>query len=54
MSIKPKKKYRKPQLTEVRLELQSPVLSNCASVYPYTQDVGVCSYPGALCPDPDA
>ena len=48
--MKSKKQYRKPQLTEVRLVIQSPVLANCESVEPTTSQ-GQCIYVGAPCAD---
>ena len=48
--MKTKKQYSKPQLTQVRLVLQSPVLANCNSVNLFVQgDAPFCNSPIALC-----
>ena len=49
--MKTKKQYSKPQLTQVRLAIQNPVLANCNSVTNVNPDVGTCNFPGAQCSD---
>jgi hypothetical protein len=49
--MKPKKQYTKPQLTQVRLAIQNPVLANCNSVNPAVETGTICNQPGALCAD---
>ena len=47
--MKPKKQYRKPQLTQVRLTIQNPVLANCNSVNIAFSGLGTCNFPEADC-----
>ena len=49
--MKTKKQYKKPQLTQVRLAIQNPVLANCASVNDINPDGLPCNEPGAACAD---
>lgn len=49
--MKAKKQYTKPQLTQVRLAIQNPVLANCNSVNPVVEDLSTCNIPGANCAD---
>lgn len=50
--MKAKKQYSKPQLTQVRLVIQNPILANCSSVNSanWRDDPG-CGSPGAPCAD---
>ncbi len=54
--MKVKKVYSKPQLTQVRLTIQNPVLANCNSVNSLNPgDPASCNFPEADCsnvPDP--
>jgi hypothetical protein len=47
--MKAKKVYRKPQLTQVRLAIQNPVLANCNSVNLAFSGLGDCNFPDADC-----
>ena len=47
--MKPKKEYGKPQLTQVRLKIQNPVLANCNSVNTAFSGLGTCNFPEADC-----
>jgi hypothetical protein len=47
--MKPKKQYRTPQLTQVRLVIQNPVLANCNSVNQAFSGLGLCNFPEADC-----
>jgi hypothetical protein len=49
--MKSKKHYTKPQLTQVRLAIQNPVLANCNSVNTTNPGVGTCNFAGADCAD---
>ncbi len=50
--MKTKKKYNKPQLTQVRLVIQSPILASCATTNsPNWEGDLDCSLPGAACAD---
>jgi hypothetical protein len=49
--MKAKKQYTKPQLTQVRLAIQNPVLANCNSVNPIVEAGTTCNVPGANCAD---
>ena len=50
--MKTKKQYSKPQLTQVRLVIQNPVLANCNSVNNIIPgDPATCNFPGADCAD---
>ncbi len=50
--MKTKKQYNKPQLTQVRLVIQNPILANCASVNsPNWEGDLNCNTPGAACAD---
>jgi hypothetical protein len=49
--MKTKKQYSKPQLTQVQLAIQNPVLSNCNSVNQINSDLGTCNFPNADCAD---
>jgi hypothetical protein len=49
--MKSKKHYSKPQLTQVRLAIQNPVLANCNSVNLISSDLGDCGLPGSDCAD---
>ena len=51
MTIKTKKQYHKPQLTEVRLVVQNPVMATCASSSPLNPDIP-CQEAGSDCADP--
>ena len=52
--MKTKKQYSKPQLTQVRLVIQNPVLANCNSVNTENPFPGTCNFPGADCADTGA
>jgi hypothetical protein len=52
--MKTKKHYSKPQLTQVRLAIQNPVLANCNSVNQINSDLGTCGVPTADCADTTA
>jgi hypothetical protein len=52
--MKTKKHYSKPQLTQVRLAIQNPVLANCNSVNQINSDLGECNQLGADCADTTA
>ena len=47
--MKTKKQYSKPQLTQIRLAMQNPVLLNCASTNDLSP-VEPCNSPTASCP----
>ena len=47
--MKAKKVYRKPQLTQVRLAIQNPVLANCNSVNMAFSGFGNCNFPEGDC-----
>ena len=47
--MKAKKQYSKPQLTQVRLTIQNPVLANCNSVNMIFSGWGTCNFPEADC-----
>lgn len=49
--MKTKKQYNKPQITQVRLVIQSPVLANCNSVNDINPDLVRCNDAGTLCSD---
>ena len=52
--MKTKKQYKKPQLTQVRLAIQNPILANCNSVNQINSDLGECGFSGADCADTNA
>ncbi len=52
--MKTKKQYSKPQLTQVRLAIQNPILANCNSANEINSDLGTCNFPGADCADTTA
>ena len=52
--MKSKKQYKKPQLTQVRLAIQNPVLANCNSANQINSDLGDCGWPGSDCADTTA
>ena len=47
--MKAKKVYRKPQLTQVKLAIQNPVLANCNSVNTEFSGFTACNFPEAPC-----
>jgi hypothetical protein len=47
--MKAKKQYTKPQLTQVRLAIQNPVLADCNSVNSINSELGSCNLPTADC-----
>lgn len=48
--MKGKKRYSKPQVTQVRLVIQNPVLAECNSqVQIVPQDPQTCNFPSAQC-----
>jgi hypothetical protein len=47
--MKTKKQYSKPQLTQVCLVIQNPVLANCNSVNLAEMYPGTCNFPTAEC-----
>jgi hypothetical protein len=49
--MKIKKQYSKPQLRQVRLAIQNPILANCNSVNQINSDLGTCNFPTADCAD---
>jgi hypothetical protein len=50
--MKAKKQYTKPQLTQVRLVIQNPVLANCNSVNSVvSESPDTCNFAGADCAD---
>ena len=49
--MKAKKVYSKPQLTQVRLAIQSPVLAVCSSVNPNVSGLTDCNDLGTFCAD---
>jgi hypothetical protein len=50
--MKAKKAYNKPQLTQVRLVVQTPVLANCNSLATSIQaSPATCNFAGADCAD---
>jgi hypothetical protein len=49
--MKAKKQYTKPQLTQVGLAIQNPVLASCNSVNPDIATGTLCNRIGSLCAD---
>ncbi len=50
--MKAKKQYTKPQITQVRLVIQSPILANCSTTNsPNWEGDLNCTQPGAACAD---
>ena len=49
--MKTKKQYSKPQITQVHLVVQNPVLANCNSVSENNPYLVTCNVPDAPCAD---